>query len=417
MESEKILLVDDEQNLLDAVRRQFRQEYAMTTARSGKEGLDRLRDSGPFAVVVSDMRMPEMDGVRFLSAVRDVSPDTVRIMLTGNADVSTAIQAVNEGSIFRFLTKPCPTATLRQAIMSGLEQYRLVTAERELLEKTLHGSVKLLTDLLSVLNPVAFGRAPRIKRYIRGVARLVPEGARLAPQDLARLEMAAMLAQIGCVALPTDLLRKVHKGEQLSPREQELYEAHPRLGSDLVANIPRLSGVAEIIAHQNRRFDGSNDMSAVRVSGSIPLGSRILKVVQDFDLLVARGVGPSSALATLQERAGWYDPDIVHAMETLVGLESEYAVRNVAFRDIAPGMVLADNVLTLDGELLIAKGFELSPSIIQRLESFARGGQLREPICVIVPRKETAASGPPHKPGLIPEEYNPPAVDSDPVVV
>ncbi|MEW5875042.1 MAG: HD domain-containing phosphohydrolase [Candidatus Zixiibacteriota bacterium] len=390
MENEKILLVDDEQNLLDAVRRQFRQEFVMSTARSGKEGLDKIRDEGPFAVVISDMRMPGMDGVRFLTAVRDVSPDTVRMMLTGNADVVTAIQAVNEGSIFRFLTKPCPTATLRQAIMAGLEQFRLVTAERDLLEKTLHGSVKLLTDLLSLLNPMAFGRAPRIKRYIRGVARLVPEGARLGPQDLARMEMAAMLAQIGCVAVPAEILRKAQRGETMSPREQEIYDSHPRAGSDLVANIPRLAGVAEMIAGQNRAYDGSDDLSGVRNSGTIPLGSRILKVVQDFDMLVARGASPSAALASLLDRGHLYDPAILGAMETLIGLEAEYEVRNLAFGEVAPGMVLADNVNTLDGELLIAKGFELSPSIIQRLESFARGGQLKEPICVLVPKRAAA---------------------------
>jgi hypothetical protein len=183
----------------------------------------------------------------------------------------------------------------------------------------------------------------------------------------------------------------------MSPRELEIYESHPRVGAELVANIPRLAGVAEMIASQNKSYDGSDDTSGIRDSGKIPLGARILKVVQNFDMLVARGASPSAALATMLDHGQVYDPAVLRAMETLIGLEAEFEVRNLAFGEVAPNMVLADNVYTLDGELLIAKGFELSPSIIQRLESFARGGQLKEPICVLVPKRpaseESAGSG------------------------
>ena len=134
-----------------------------------------MNDDGPFAVIVADRSMPGMDGIQLLAKVKACSPNTVRMMLTGNADMQTAIDAVNEGHIFRFLTKPCPPESLTASLQAAIEQYRLITAERELLEKTLRGSVKVLCEVLSVVKPTAFGRASRITRYVTAVVPPVGE--------------------------------------------------------------------------------------------------------------------------------------------------------------------------------------------------------------------------------------------------
>src|ERR1700722_18601072 len=168
--NEKILFVDDEPNLLDGLRRLLGKEFSIETANGGEAGLNLLAESGPFAVVMSDMRMPGMNGVQFLSAVRQRWPDTVRLMLTGNSDIQTAIDAVKEGSVFRFMTKPCPENILKGAIRAALVQYGLIGAEKELLEKTLHGSVKVLTEILALVNPAAFSRASRIHHTVRHMA-------------------------------------------------------------------------------------------------------------------------------------------------------------------------------------------------------------------------------------------------------
>ncbi len=122
---EKILLVDDEPSVLEALTRQFHKQFHLYTASGGQEALATLRTSGPYAVVVSDCRMPSMDGIQLLSLVRKVAPNTVRMMLTGNNDLETAMEAVNRGEIFRFLTKPCPSDTLHAAIADGIKQYHL----------------------------------------------------------------------------------------------------------------------------------------------------------------------------------------------------------------------------------------------------------------------------------------------------
>src|SRR5882724_8374025 len=141
----KILLVDDEPNLLAALQRALRKQFAVETACGGAAGLVALQKWRDYAVVVSDMRMPEMNGVEFLSRTREIAPDVVRIMLTGNADQATAIEAINQGRIFTFLHKPCSPEKLAEALTAGVVHHQLVTAERELMESTLRGSVKILT--------------------------------------------------------------------------------------------------------------------------------------------------------------------------------------------------------------------------------------------------------------------------------
>jgi DNA-binding NtrC family response regulator len=204
--SEQILLVDDEPSLLDGLRRVLSNEFSVHTASGGDAGLNSLTESGPFAVVVSDMRMPGMNGVQFLRMVRERWPETVRLMLTGNADIQTAIDAVNEGSVFRFLTKPCAEDILRDALKAAMAQHGLIIAERELLEKTLHGCIKVLTEILALVNPAAFSRTSRVHLTVKHMA------TRLGLRDSWRYEVAAMLSQIGCVAFDTETVEAVCAG-------------------------------------------------------------------------------------------------------------------------------------------------------------------------------------------------------------
>lgn len=143
MHTQKILFVDDDPNLLAGFQRNLRKLYMFDTATGGVEALERIKTDGPYAVIVADMQMPGMNGVELLTKVREVAPDTVRLMLTGNADQKTAVDAVNQGQVLGFLTKPCEPDMLRVTLDSALKQYSLVVVERELLEGTLSGSVKI----------------------------------------------------------------------------------------------------------------------------------------------------------------------------------------------------------------------------------------------------------------------------------
>ena len=169
--TDRILYVDDEANALAAFQRQLRKDFRISTALGGEQALRIVDQHGPFAVVVCDMQMPEMNGVDLLAEVHRRSPETVRVMLTGNADQKTAIAAVNEGRIFRFLTKPCERNTLVKTLNAAIEQYRLVTAERQLLEETLNGATKLVTDVLSTIAPELFGHAVALRGPAGAIAR------------------------------------------------------------------------------------------------------------------------------------------------------------------------------------------------------------------------------------------------------
>lgn len=379
--SEKVLFVDDDPSLVEGIVRHLRKRFDVTPAAGGPEGLGLIETEGPFAVVVSDFRMPGMDGVRFLAKVREASPDSVRVMLTGHADLDMAVQAVNDGHIFRFLTKPCPPEALAKALDAALEQYRLVTAERILLQRTLHGSIKVLTDLLALASPAAFGRAMRVRKRARSVA------ARLGMPDAWRVELAAMLSPLGCVTMPPDALEKVYLGKPLGPGEQQMFEKHPQLGHDLIAKIPRLEKVAEIVAYQEKKYNGlgvpRDDVAGER----IPLGARILKLVLDFDTLESSGCQKAQALEKLNERTGWYDPRVLAAFTELLSAETEGEVWSVALHELKVGMVTVDDVRIDTGLIVLARGQEITEPLLERLGHFARRAGIEEPIRVYAPRQ------------------------------
>jgi len=324
MNDEKILLVDDEQNVLLAFKRHLHGKFITVTASCSSEGISALKEQGPFAVIVTDFRMPEMNGIQFLSLASQIAPDTVRIMITGYADVNSAIDAVNRGNVFRFLTKPCPSDMFVKAVAAGVEQYRLIKAERELMEKTLKGSIKVLIDILSIVSPFAFGQASRISKLAKKIAE------RLNIERPFEIELAAMLSQIGCITLPVEIIEKKLKGDTLTINERKMFFEHPLTGKKLLSNIPRLEGTAEAIAYQLKQYDGRG-MPNVNLKGNaIPLTSRILKVVIDFDTLKNSGNSDKHIIDKMYKRLGWYDPNVLAALDAeLMSIEKGFIVKSI----------------------------------------------------------------------------------------
>ena len=310
--TKRILCVDDDAELLEAYSRRLRKRFQIESAFGGEEALAAVLHRGPYAVVVADLRMPGLSGVQLLSKIKVCSPDTVRIMLTGHADLHTALEAVNDGNIFRFLTKPCPVDLLARTLEVSLRQHALVTAERELLNKTLTGIVKVLTDMLGLANPAACGRASRVHNL---VMKMCEEMGLVEPWEI---NVAAMLSQVGCVAISRDTLAKVQRGADLSSEESDTLRNHPRVGRELVQAIPRMEEVAEIIAHQDSLYHRQRPLQKEPFGSSIPLGSRVLKAALDFDELFSRGIAEEDALTTLKDRQGWYDPGVLEVLEKIL---------------------------------------------------------------------------------------------------
>ena len=377
--TEKILLVDDDPNLLAGIRRQFRGTYDITTATSGPEALELLAGKGPFAVIISDMRMPEMNGIQVLMKARELSPDTVRMMLTGNADTETAMHAVNEGNIFRFLTKPCQKETLEWAIESALRQYRLVVAEKQLLEGTLTGSIHVMADVLALVNQAAFSRTARVRQYVNQITHILG----LTPSW--QYEVAALLSQIGCIAVPPEILAKVTAGETLDEKEEELFRQHPVIGGRLLARIPRLEVVSQMITNQfmdNPVSDG--DPEKLPDDPGV-LGGLILRAVTDFDTLINRGLTPPQAIGHLRKARGTYHPVIVNALQRVEAPDLEYTTQAVPVKQLNHTMVIAEDVRTSSGLLVVAKGQHVTTPIRTILENYLERRAIKDEIMVRIP--------------------------------
>jgi response regulator RpfG family c-di-GMP phosphodiesterase len=370
---DKILFVDDEIHILESMKRQLRKRFQVETALNGSEALEILKNDGPFPVIVSDMRMPGMDGIELLSAVKEMYPDTVRLMLTGNADQETAIEAVNKGQIFRFLNKPCPTPTLITSLALALRQYRLVTAEKELLDKTLKGSIKVLTEILSFTNPAVFSSGTRIHSVVMRLADVLQVDNRW------QLEIASLMFQIGCISLPGEILNKLFANKDLNEEEKELFEKHPKVGADLLKQIPRMKGVTYIIANHLKPF---SDYSSEENDSDddLVLSAQIIKAAFDYDLLLYTAVPHPDALRIMKQRATSYNAKVLDAFKLIKASDEDTRVVSIRVGEISIGMIVEENITAKNGTLLAPKGQEITWPILQGLLNFSRQVGVIEPV-------------------------------------
>ena len=352
-----ILCVDDEPRVVDGLALHLRRDYQVLTAHGGQSALQLLKEKGAPAVIVSDMRMPGMDGAALLKHVKNLYPETTRILLTGETGRDAAVSAVNEGQIFRFLTKPCPPDQLRSAIDAGVTQHRLLRAERVLLQETLIGCIKALVDVLAMTNPVAFGRATRVTRLATELA------AALGHAGFWQLEAAAMLSQMGFVSLPVELAEKLYYAKRLTAEEKALVEGAPSVVQKLLGHIPRLEAVLAILAASHTKSETPE--------GQVKQGSTILRLVQEYDAHIAQGLNPRAAVEAIRGQSARHDSELVAALESMVGATlGTQQVSEVCVGRVTPGMIFADDLRTSVGALLVPKGFEVTETFLERLRNF-----------------------------------------------
>jgi response regulator RpfG family c-di-GMP phosphodiesterase len=376
----KILLVDDEAAVLAGYERTLHNEFEVDTAIGGELALNTMRERGPYAVVVSDMRMPGMNGAQFLGKARQATPDTVRMLLTGYTDLGAAMEAVNEGNIFRFLTKPCAKEVLVAAIHSGVEQYQLIRTEKELLEKTLVGCIKVLADFLSAASPEAFGRSTRIGHIVRHIA------SKFSFEFLWRLEAAATLSQLGCITLDTDLLQRAFGGTRLPAEDQARFDAHPEAAMRLLTGIPRLEPTAWMIGQQLIRDIPMEvpDLPAASMQETL-LGAKILKLAVSFDNLQLNRMSNEHAVSRLRGRSREFEPELVSAVSSFKVEARKMEARTLPACKLATGMVLDQELRNKEDLFLAAKGQEITRAVLIKLQNFARAGLIEAQVKVLAP--------------------------------
>lgn len=378
----RILFVDDEPLALEGLSRSVYREFKADLAEGPEAGLQKVKRDGPYIVVVSDMRMPVMDGAEFLSQVRTLAPDSIRVMLTGYADAEAAMRAVNEGRIFRFLNKPVTAEDLTLTLRACVAQYDLMLREKELLEKTLAGAIRVLSEVLQLANPVAFNKGARINQYVRHISR------KLCLSDTWQYEIAAMLSELGCLTLTPDLLEAIHAGEPLTPEHERRYSQHPQIAHDLLARIPRLELVADMILQQK---DVPTDLSRSLspAAESVRRGAQMLKVSLAFDRLLSTGSERQEALLALSRNPVEYNAQMVAALADFRLSRGPTELRPIDVRDLRPGMILSGDLRSTTGTLIAAKGHEVSQALVKTVRNFVENGTINGTVLVTVGTGET----------------------------
>ena len=368
----RILCVDDEPNLLAGLERTLFGEFDVTTAPGGAQGLAIVEEEPPFAVIVSDMRMPGMDGAEFLARVRERSPNSTRILLTGQADTDSAIAAINHGAIFRYLCKPCPSDVLIPTLHEAVERHRSAVIEQDMMETTLAGVVDSMTQVLSLIAPWASMRAATIQTCVKQAARTLDwPNAWIG-------NMAAALSHIGCVSVPSDIVQREMAGRPLDQEERDILDSHPETAFKLLQAIPRLDSVAQVVRYQHRPAPEDADPDVV-------LGAELLRAAGTL----ARELANQQPMSRAQEAVAKLDPPVRYAVSQAlrtVKLHSGNSTRSARVSDLLPGWVVAEDIKTRQGGLVLGEGRELTVTAIMALRTLLATDAIEEPLLVACPQ-------------------------------
>jgi FixJ family two-component response regulator len=367
--SRRVLLVDDEERVTSGLRRNLRRRFEIETCNDPEAALALVAgQEEPFSVVVSDYQMPGLNGIDFLARVRTIAPDTVRIMLTGQADLDASMRAVNEGEVFRFLTKPCPSDTLAAALGSAIRQFELERAERELLEQTLKGTVNTLVELVGLLEPSTHDESVRIRELVQLIA------TRMDLPDRWRFELAGVLSQLGTLTLPRGLIDDRRAGLHLDPQPAALWQTHPGITASLLSNIPRMELIAQMISMQDRPpVDRPNDSWRDRSdeADTVGIGAHLLDLALRAKHVDLDG-DPGHVFAVMAAEHGpAFRTEAVKALTSATPAQRTRQQLTATLGDLCPGMTLLHEVTANNGIMLLKAGSNLTGTQIHRLRAFA----------------------------------------------
>ena len=410
-----LLCVDDEANITNSLKRLFRPHgYRILTAQSGSEGL-LVFDREPVDLVISDMRMPEMNGAQFLEQVRAKWPDTMRILLTGYADVESTIAAINKGEIHRYVSKPWDDNDMLVMVRQALEKRHLEQENRRLEALTVRQNEQLQTlnagletqveqrtaelrgarDALAGANnklKTAFltsikvfsnlielreGRRGGHSRRAAELARRLAVRLGMSGPEAQEVMLAALLHDIGKIGMRDAFFTK--PVNELSPDELAELKHHPVRGETALMALEQLRGVALLIRSHHERFDGFGYPHGL-AGTAIPLGARILALANDCDSLqhgamTGKAVAPEEVLRFIQLASGKrYDPAVVAALFDELGTPAvRPAAREIPLRpaDLKPGMVLAEDLISAEGAMLLAADYVLDENLIRQIHSYS----------------------------------------------
>jgi response regulator RpfG family c-di-GMP phosphodiesterase len=381
-----LLCVDDDPAMLAHHARTLRKHFTVHTALNGAEGLAAIEQGGRYPAVLADMTMPVMDGVEFLKRAAKLSPDSAFVMLTGNADQHTAVRAVNEGHVFRFLNKPCSAVSVLEAVNACVARSRILQANRVLEEKVFEGGIRLLTQILHAADPHASQRTQNLLTYVRSYY-----GALDASNELPRdLEIAVSFCSVGFAVIPAPVLRKARTGGALTPAEERMVESASELGGSILGFIPQMENAGRIVRYQNKGFGGGG-YPRDEVSGdALPFGARLLHVMIDLLRLEGEGMPREEALLKMQARPGEYDPEILKVCRTRWRPSCRKSLERVRVpvpvAELCISDVLGKALYSLSNIFLAPEGTVVSKPLMRKIREWERMEMLAADVVVFSSR-------------------------------
>ena len=356
----KILCVDDEESILRGFQLNLRKNFKIHLASDGQEGLEVFKREGGFAVVLSDMRMPRMNGAEMLAAIKKIDPEVVTVLLTGFTDFESAMAAVNEGNVFRMLSKPCPPDTLNRVLLDAVNQYDLICSKRILLDQTLRGAVDALAQSLATVQPLFFGRAQRVRRLCNTLADI------LQLNDAWRVDVAAVFSQLAYLSLPVHISKAVYHREKLSPDIKLMVRELPEETLKIVDLIPGLEEVRSILERIDiqPKFE-VNDPTGVR------LGASILRLALDYDYYKEQDHQDVLILKTFESRNETYDSKVVEALSKQINDNSaKYSIQNLKTIHFREGMILAEDLILQENMLIASSGADIDRHLLKVIQNY-----------------------------------------------
>ena len=314
----KILIVDDEEDNLALLYRTLRSKYNITKAHSAIEALEILQNK-QFDCILSDHKMPLMDGVEFLKRVYDIQPRTMRLLVTAYSDVKILIDAINYAKIYRYIKKPFTPDELLMIVDSALECYQLKIDNENLisdLKDLFSGTVKAIIEALDAKDSFTLGRSRRVAFYALKIVKKLA----LNPTEVSKIELAGLLHDIGMIGVAEEIL---NKSQKLTDEEYEKIKMHVHYSVKILEDIKQLYDITEIIKYHHEYYNGCGYPYGLK-GEEIPLGSRIIAIADAFDSMVSnrayrKSLSPDEALKVIEQSAGkQFDPNLVEIFKSIL---------------------------------------------------------------------------------------------------
>ena len=354
----KILMIDDDIRVLNGYKRVLGREFDIKMAHDPVIGLKILKSEEDIAVIISDYMMPKVDGNLLFEVAKEISPHTIRIMLSGNADLTTAVDAINKSSVYKLLIKPFPANELKKIIFEAIKVYNKNIESKDILDDTFLVASSIIKNLVAMLSP-------RDGFYVNNITYMtkiiVNNMNYIQPK---KIIIASYLSQLGFINLPTEIKSKIYYKKQLKNNEVKVIEEHPNFAKKIILKKAFLMDIANGISFQNKTFVQVSSIKD-KLTADIAM---VLRVAVDYTIDLIYYDSDKRALRELKRNFMLYDPKILKVLEVYVtSLDDDYNIVEISPMDVKDGMIIARDFFNASNELLITKGSVVTSSIRLKL--------------------------------------------------